>query len=257
TANRKFQHVYNGDEINLEKDSIRSNSSVIIEPKKAHFDLISHSPYETFELPVSTRYNKDEQSNEYDDYTNPMEACMEIKREHLQIDELLGNGHFGNVHKGIYRKNGDEKYITVAVKISRVQNNDNSSLSMNNDIQMIDQKLLCEAERMHKLDHRNIIKLIGVCSTSPAFVVMEFAEYGELRNFLLKNGSQLEHRRLIEYSYQISSAMTFLESKQFVHRDIAARNVLVFSFDCVKLADFGLSRYIEDASYYMATNSKL
>lgn len=33
-------------------------------------------------------------------------------------------------------------------------------------------------------------------------------------------------------------------------RDIAARNVLVSSVDCVMLGDFGLSRYMEDSSYY-------
>lgn len=33
-------------------------------------------------------------------------------------------------------------------------------------------------------------------------------------------------------------------------RDIAVRNVLVASPDCVKLGDFGLSRYIEDEEYY-------
>lgn len=33
-------------------------------------------------------------------------------------------------------------------------------------------------------------------------------------------------------------------------RDIAARNVLVSTVDCVKLGDFGLSRYMEDSSYY-------
>ena len=33
-------------------------------------------------------------------------------------------------------------------------------------------------------------------------------------------------------------------------RDIAVRNVLVASHDCVKLGDFGLSRYIEEEEYY-------
>jgi serine/threonine protein kinase len=55
---------------------------------------------------------------------------------------------------------------------------------------------------------------------------------------------------LVLYSYQLSTALSYLESKNFVHRDIAARNVLVSAHDCVKLADFGLSRLIETDTYY-------
>lgn len=40
-----------------------------------------------------------------------------------------------------------------------------------------------------------------------------------------------------------------------VFRDIAARNVLVSTVDCVKLGDFGLSRYMEDSSYYKGNTS--
>ena len=39
-------------------------------------------------------------------------------------------------------------------------------------------------------------------------------------------------------------------------RDIAARNVLVSSMDCVMLGDFGLSRYMEDSSYYKGTYTR-
>ena len=52
------------------------------------------------------------------------------------------------------------------------------------------------------------------------------------------------------YAYQLSTALSYLESKKFVHRDIAARNVLVSSEESVKLADFGLSRWVEEQSYY-------
>jgi len=34
-------------------------------------------------------------------------------------------------------------------------------------------------------------------------------------------------------------------------RDIAARNVLVTTSDSVKLADFGLSRWLEENEYYV------
>lgn len=41
-----------------------------------------------------------------------------------------------------------------------------------------------------------------------------------------------------------------------IFRDIAARNVLVSTVDCVKLGDFGLSRYMEDSSYYKGEKPK-
>lgn len=45
--------------------------------------------------------------------------------------------------------------------------------------------------------------------------------------------------------------MVHLESKNYVHRDIAARNVLVSTPEVVKLADFGLSRGLEDTDFYV------
>ena len=71
-----------------------------------------------------------------------------------------------------------------------------------------------------------------------------------MRAFLQSNKQRLQLDRLIMYCYQLSTALSYLESKKFVHRDIAARNALVSAEDCVKLADFGLSRWVEEQSYY-------
>lgn len=43
---------------------------------------------------------------------------------------------------------------------------------------------------------------------------------------------------LLLYGYQLSTALSYLESKKFVHRDIAARNVLVSSQTCIKVKIF-------------------
>lgn len=276
--------------------SLKSNASEIIEPRRAEVEFIT-PPFPTThyssiandkqkKLPQIEKQPKPDQlqlksnNNDYEaDYSSPMEMCTEICRSKLTIEQLIGTGQFGDVHKGLYypppvesnsavsisSQPKEAEPLSVAVKISKMQtpgslqSNTSGFHSSAFDYYSADQKLLCEAERMQQLEHANIIKLIGVCSASPVYVVMELATYGELRDFLAKHGPSggIEHRHLLAYSMQIASALAYLESMQFVHRDIAARNILVFSFELVKLADFGLSRYIEDASYYMATNSKL
>ncbi|KFM67906.1 Focal adhesion kinase 1, partial [Stegodyphus mimosarum] len=110
---------------------------------------------------------------------------------------------------------------------------------------------------MQQFDHPHITRLIGICSESPIWIVMELAKHGEMRAYLQNNQSRLDLATLILYAYQLSTALSYLECRKFVHRDIAARNVLVSARDCVKLADFGLSRWVEDQSYYKASKGKL
>lgn len=43
---------------------------------------------------------------------------------------------------------------------------------------------------MQKFDHPHIIRLIGICSGSPIWIVMELARLGELRAYLKKNGEK-------------------------------------------------------------------
>lgn len=47
---------------------------------------------------------------------------------------------------------------------------------------------------------------------------------------------RLRRETLLLYCYQLSTALSYLESKKFVHRDIAARNVLVSSPTCIKVS---------------------
>lgn len=110
---------------------------------------------------------------------------------------------------------------------------------------------------MQQFEHQHIIRLLGICSQSPIWIVMEWARHGELRAYLQNNRRTLETSTLVLFAFQLSTALSYLESKNFVHRDIAARNVLVSAVDCVKLADFGLSRWIEDDCYYKASKGKL
>ncbi|XP_076059773.1 protein tyrosine kinase 2 Fak isoform X9 [Oratosquilla oratoria] len=183
--------------------------------------------------------------DEEGDYSTPATKDYELDRSSIELNEIIGEGQFGDVHTGRYRAR-DGTSTLVAIKTCKVESDGAMA-----------EKFLEEAYIMQQFDHPNIIKLIGICSESPIWIVMELARHGEMRAYLQNNKHRLELSTLILYAYQLSTALSYLESKKFVHRDIAARNVLVYSHENVKLADFGLSRWVEEQSYYKASKGKL
>ncbi|XP_034878495.1 protein-tyrosine kinase 2-beta isoform X2 [Mirounga leonina] len=168
-----------------------------------------------------------------------------VTREAVVLNRILGEGFFGEVYEGVYTNHKGEK-INVAVKTCK------KDCTLDNK-----EKFLSEAVIMKNLDHPHIVKLIGIIEEEPTWIIMELYPYGELGHYLERNKNSLKVLTLVLYSLQICKAMAYLESINCVHRDIAVRNILVASTECVKLGDFGLSRYIEDEEYYKASVTRL
>ncbi|KAM3929296.1 focal adhesion kinase 1 isoform 9-T9 [Leptodactylus fuscus] len=197
--------------------------------------------------PVSVSETDDyaEIIDEEDTYTMPSTGDYEIQRDRIELGRCIGEGQFGDVHQGVYMS-PENPAMAVAIKTCKNCTSDS-----------VREKFLQEALTMRQFDHPHIVKLIGVITENPVWIIMELCTLGELRSFLQVRKYNLDLASLILYAYQLSTALAYLESKRFVHRDIAARNVLVSTCDCVKLGDFGLSRYMEDSTYYKASKGKL
>ncbi|NXR25233.1 FAK2 kinase, partial [Cinclus mexicanus] len=168
-----------------------------------------------------------------------------ISRDDVVLGRILGEGFFGEVYEGIYTTPKGER-INVAVKTCK------KDCSPENR-----EKFLREAVLMKKLDHPHIVKLLGIAEEEPTWIIMELYPYGELGQYLEQNRLGLAVPTLVLYALQVSKALAYLEAINCVHRDIAVRNILVASPECVKLGDFGLSRYIEDEEYYKASVTRL
>ncbi|XP_077032558.1 protein-tyrosine kinase 2-beta isoform X4 [Agelaius phoeniceus] len=168
-----------------------------------------------------------------------------ISREAVALGRILGEGFFGEVYQGTYTTPKGER-LDVAVKTCK------KDCSPENR-----EKFLSEAVLMKKLEHPHIVKLIGIAEDEPTWIIMELYPYGELGQYLEQNRAGLAVPTLVLFALQVSKALAYLEALSCVHRDIAVRNILVASPECVKLGDFGLSRYIEDEEYYKASVSRL
>nr|XP_049610556.1 protein-tyrosine kinase 2-beta isoform X5 [Syngnathus scovelli] len=175
--------------------------------------------------------------------TDPCEKHR-ISRADVNVGQILGEGFFGEVHDGVYKSKTGEM-IQVAIKTCKDCSAD------------VKEKFLSEAGLMKNLDHPHIVCLIGVINIDPVWIVMELCQYGELGKYLKEQKYILTTETLILYCLQICKALCYLEGLNMVHRDIAVRNILVASSDCVKLGDFGLSRYIDDQEYYKASVSRM
>lgn len=78
------------------------------------------------------------------------------------------------------------------------------------------------------------------------FVVMEYVTLGSLRSFL--QNETVPYSEKVWMMYDIARGMAYLHSKNILHNDLAARNILVTWNDrpdegkyIAKVCDFGLS----------------
>lgn len=175
-----------------------------------------------------------------------------VSRNQFELREELGFGAYGRVSVAVLRRPGAPPHAVAAKEPAMERLQDEA-------------ELIREADVLASLHHENIIRFEGVCLDGRAVFFMEYAFFGDLRHYLRARrplvvsasietevGAEAEATEaahvsaaaLTRLARQAAEALCYLEARRIVHRDIRAANCLVDETRNLKLADFGLARYL-------------
>ncbi|XP_077219705.1 proline-rich receptor-like protein kinase PERK15 [Tasmannia lanceolata] len=154
---------------------------------------------------------------------------------------LLGQGGFGYVHKGILR-DGKE----VAVK------------SLKSGSGQGEREFQAEVEIISRVHHKHLVSLVGYCiSGGQRMLVYEFVPNNTLEFHLHGKGRPtMEWATRVRIALGSAKGLAYLHEDchpKIIHRDIKASNILLdFKFEAM-VADFGLAKLSSDNNTHVST----
>ncbi|CAK4688649.1 unnamed protein product [Aphanomyces euteiches] len=157
----------------------------------------------------------------------------EIPYQDLNLKELVGQGHFGDAYRAEY------KGKDVVVKTLKAQTFGESS----DDIV---QEFRHEATALSMFGHHpNIVPFVGASTdlSQPLALVTAYLPYGSLSQYLSKNEMTIEQKQTV--LKDAAAGLLNIHEGRFIHRDMAARNLLIDGNLQAKICDFGMCRRVD------------
>ncbi|ESO88403.1 hypothetical protein LOTGIDRAFT_219153 [Lottia gigantea] len=156
-------------------------------------------------------------------------ASGPVRVGYYEMERTIGKGNFAVVKLATHIVTKTK----VAIKIIDKTQLDEDNLK----------KIYREIQIMKLLKHPHIIRLYQVMETERMlYLVTEYASGGEIFDHLVAHGRMNEKEARKKFK-QIVAAVAYCHSRQVVHRDLKAENLLLDANLNIKIADFGFSNY--------------
>jgi testis-specific serine kinase len=156
-----------------------------------------------------------------------------LERRGYKFGKKIGKGSYGNVVVVRYQDKLKQRDLTLACKCV-----DKNKAPKDFLIKFFPR----EIEILRKISHPYIISIHSILqSGQTVFIFMKWAENGDLLDFILKQGSLAESHACLWF-YQMCSAIKYLHSLNYAHRDLKCENILISAKLNIKIADFGFTR---------------
>ncbi|KAJ0515625.1 putative protein kinase RLK-Pelle-Extensin family [Helianthus annuus] len=157
---------------------------------------------------------------------------IEKATDNFSESGVLGEGGFGRVYSGVL-----EDGTKVAVKV------------LKRDDQQGGREFLAEVEMLSRLHHRNLVRLIGICTEERnRCLVYELIPNGSVESHLHgidKETAPLDWGARLKIALGAARGLAYLHedsSPRVIHRDFKSSNILLEHDFTPKVSDFGLAR---------------
>lgn len=161
---------------------------------------------------------------------------MRMATKLFRPDQVLGEGGFGIVYKGVIDENVRPGFKKTQVAIKEL---DPEGIQG-------DREWLAEVNYLGQLEHPNLVKLIGYCCEEEhRLLVYEYMASGSLEKHLFRRVcATLTWSRRMKIALDAAKGLAFLHDAErpIIYRDFKTSNILLDSEFNAKLSDFGLAK---------------
>lgn len=151
--------------------------------------------------------------------------------------DLIGEGSFGSVYLALHAITGE----LMAVKQVELPNVAKGTESDKKKTAMI-AALKQEITLLQGLRHPHIVQYLGTSSDEEHLnIFLEYVPGGSIAG-MLKQYNTFQEALVRNFTRQILEGLSYLHSRNIIHRDIKGANILVDNRGAVKISDFGVSK---------------